>query len=196
MSPRNKQKLEKIRDGRTTQIKNIALKLFARYGYSGTKTSVIAAEAGISEGLIYRYYKSKEELFSELIKEHLDEARRKLEYLPCLQGSSFDQIKALTENMMDENNKYAFILIERARRDDDIPKKVTEILEKYSASTMIDTLIPIFAKGQELGEFSREDPRRLAFWYFFIINSICIQEWRYDEYGMPSVEVLMRILTK
>lgn len=196
MSPLNKQQLDKIRDERTEQIKRVALKIFARYGYSGTKTSMISSEAGISEGLIYRYFNSKEEIFNTLIQELLDEAIKEFEFLHRFQGSPFEQIKALTENMIDENNRFAFILMERARKDEDVPEKATEILEKYSSENMIDMLVPIFVKGQELGEFSEEDPRRLMSWYFFVINSISMQEWGNEEYGMPSVEVLMRILAK
>ncbi|MCX7747967.1 MAG: TetR/AcrR family transcriptional regulator [Clostridia bacterium] len=196
MSPLNKQQLEIIRDERATQIKQASLKVFARYGYSGTKTSMIASEAGISEGLIYRYFSSKEELFNTLIQELLEDASRELENLHQLQGSPYEQIKAVTENMLDEANRNAFILIQTTRMDEDIPQKATENLKKYSADTLIDLLLPIFVKGQESGEFYEEDPCRLASWYFSIVNSICMQEWGKEEYGMPSVEVLMRILKK
>lgn len=66
MSPLNKGQLDQIRDDRRKQIKQAALKVFARRGFTGTKTSLIAAETGISEGLIYRYFKSKDELFTML----------------------------------------------------------------------------------------------------------------------------------
>ena len=39
---------------------------FARNGFSGTKISDLARDIGIGQGTIYLYFKSKEELFSEL----------------------------------------------------------------------------------------------------------------------------------
>ncbi|MDQ0862295.1 TetR/AcrR family transcriptional regulator [Bacillus sp. V2I10] len=196
MSPLNKQQLDQIRDERTEQIKQAALKVFARRGYTGTKTSMIAKEASISEGLIYRYFNSKKELFITIVQELMEEARRDLEYVQYLPGTPFEQIRNLTENMLDENNKYAFMLIERARKADDVPEKVTQIFEEHSTNVLIDLLVPVFVKGQESGGFSQGEPRKMLSWYFTIINSLLIQDEVDEEYGLPDVDVLMRILAK
>jgi AcrR family transcriptional regulator len=196
LSPLNKQQLNKIRDERRKQIKQAALKVFARRGFAGTKTSTIATEAGISEGLIYRYFNSKDELFTELVQELMEEASRELKYVHHLPGTPIEQIKALTLNMLDENNKYAFMLIQQARKADEIPEKVAMILEQHSTNVLIDWLVPIFVKGQQVGEFSTGDPREILSWYFSIINSLIMQEQGDEEYGFPVVDVLMRILTK
>jgi AcrR family transcriptional regulator len=196
LSPLNKQQLDQIRDERTEQIKQAALKVFARRGYTGTKTSMIAKEAIISEGLIYRYFNSKEELFITLVQELMEEARRELKYVGYLPGTPFEQIRTLTKNMLDENNMYAFMLMERARKADDVPEKVTQIFKEVSTNVLIDPIIPIFVKGQESGEFSAGEPRRMLSWYFTIINSLLTQEEIDEEYGLPDVNVLLRILTK
>jgi AcrR family transcriptional regulator len=196
LSPLNKQQLDQIRDERREQIKQAALKLFARRGIAGTKTSMIAAEAGISEGLIYRYFNSKDELFSDLVQHLMEEAAKEIEYIHHLPGTPFEQIGALTQNMLDENNKYAFMLIQRARKADVVPEKVAQVLEQHSANVLIDKLVPIFVKGQQEGEFSAGDPRELLSWYFSIINSLILQEQGDEEYGLPGVDVLMRFLTK
>lgn len=44
-----------------------ALHLFANQGFDRTTTAGIAREAGVSEGLIYKYFKSKDELLTELL---------------------------------------------------------------------------------------------------------------------------------
>ena len=36
-----------------------AINLFAQTGYDGTSTSIIAKEAGVSEGLIFKHFKNK-----------------------------------------------------------------------------------------------------------------------------------------
>lgn len=196
MSPLNRQKLDQIRDERREGIKQAALKVFARRGYTGTKMSLIAKEASISEGLIYRYFKSKKDLFITLIQELIEEARRELEHVQHLPGTPFEQIKSLTENMLDENNKYAFMLIERARKGDDVPEKVTRIFENIPTNGLTDLLVPVFIKGQKSGEFSSGEPRKLLTWYFTIVISLLTQQQEEEEYGLPDVEVLMRILAK
>jgi len=44
------------------QILKAALKLFVEYGFHGTPTSKIAREAGVSNGTLFHYYKTKDEL--------------------------------------------------------------------------------------------------------------------------------------
>ncbi|MBS4196429.1 TetR/AcrR family transcriptional regulator [Lederbergia citri] len=195
MSPLNRQQqLDQIRDERREQIKQAALKIFARRGYTGTKTSMIAKEASISEGLIYRYFNSKEELFITLVEELMEEAKRELKYVGYLPGTPFEQIRTLTKNMLDDNNMYAFMLMERARTADDVPDKVTQIFEE-ATNVLIDPIIPIFVKGQESGEFSPGEPRKMLSWYFTIINSLLTQEKIDEEFGLPDADVLIRILT-
>lgn len=111
-------------------------------------------------------------------------------------GTPFEQISALTQGMLDENNKHAFMLIEQARNADEVPEKAAHVLERHSADVLIDRLVPTFIRGQQAGEFAAGDPRQLLSWYFRIINSLIMQEQGDEEYGLPSVDVLMRILTK
>jgi AcrR family transcriptional regulator len=52
-----------------------ALKLFVEYGFHGTPTSKIASEAGVSNGALFNYFKTKDELVIALyvkIKEELN----------------------------------------------------------------------------------------------------------------------------
>lgn len=49
-------------------ILEAALNLFAERGYVATPTSMIAKEAGVSQGLIFRYYINKVNLLEEVLK--------------------------------------------------------------------------------------------------------------------------------
>lgn len=51
------------------RIIRIALEEFAINGYNGTRISVIARKADIATGNIYHYFRSKDELFSEVLPE-------------------------------------------------------------------------------------------------------------------------------
>ena len=63
MSPRSQQQFKEMRESRKQQIMDAALELFAREGYSHCSISKLAAHAGISKGLMYNYFDSKEDLF-------------------------------------------------------------------------------------------------------------------------------------
>jgi AcrR family transcriptional regulator len=130
-------------------------------GFARIKTSIIASNAGISEGMIYKYFKSKAELYSEIIEELIEHADNNLREINNLIGTPFEQIKALTEGMIDKNNKYAFMFILKAQRDKDIPEKSRQILKQHFNNALIDQLSPVFLKGQELGVFVEGDPQQI-----------------------------------
>ena len=60
---------------RKSQIIQAALGLFLEHGYYGTKTSQISRRAGISEGLLFHYFPTKEILLEELINIGLEGMR-------------------------------------------------------------------------------------------------------------------------
>ncbi len=55
---------------RRQQILEAAMLCFAKCGFHQTSMHDISAEAGISVGLIYRYFKNKEEVIGALAEEH------------------------------------------------------------------------------------------------------------------------------
>ncbi len=67
MSPRSPIAFEKIREKSRQKILTSGLELFAVYGYADTAMSQIANKAGISKGLIYNYYASKEILLEAIV---------------------------------------------------------------------------------------------------------------------------------
>lgn len=72
MSPRTKKQFAEIREGKRSLILNVALEQFAKEGYHNASISKIAKSAGISKGLIYNYFESKEELIRTIIIDGLE----------------------------------------------------------------------------------------------------------------------------
>ncbi len=73
MTPRTKTQFREIREERKALIIETALELFADEGYHNTTISKIAARAGISKGLLYNYFESKEALLSEVLNKSTEE---------------------------------------------------------------------------------------------------------------------------
>ncbi|MCS1352213.1 TetR/AcrR family transcriptional regulator [Mechercharimyces sp. CAU 1602] len=66
--PRSPEQNSKIRTNRKTQILDAAMRVYRDWGYSGAEMGKIAQEAGLGRGLIYYYFKNKQNLFLELIE--------------------------------------------------------------------------------------------------------------------------------
>ena len=67
MAPRNASKNAEIRKETMKKISEAAFSLIAEQGFEATSISQIAKEAGISKGLLYNYYESKEQLLGVLV---------------------------------------------------------------------------------------------------------------------------------
>lgn len=67
MAPKTSEQFEKIRQLRKAELTEAAMELFANNGFAGTSISSIAKKAGVSKGLVYNYFKSKEELVKEIV---------------------------------------------------------------------------------------------------------------------------------
>jgi len=65
--PRSEEQFKEIREAKRNQIMDSALTLFAEKGFSATSINMITKRAGISKGLIYNYFDSKEELIKTIL---------------------------------------------------------------------------------------------------------------------------------
>jgi TetR/AcrR family transcriptional regulator len=52
---------------RRQQLLDVAVAVFARQGFGGTKTKDIAAAAGVSEAIVFRHFSSKEDLYHAIL---------------------------------------------------------------------------------------------------------------------------------
>lgn len=68
MAPRSVEQNKEQREQSRMQILQAALKAFAEKGYTAASISYIAREAGVSKGLTYHYFDSKEDLLKGIFE--------------------------------------------------------------------------------------------------------------------------------
>jgi AcrR family transcriptional regulator len=61
-------KYQRRKEDRPQEIADAAFSEFAEKGYSATRIDDVARRAGVSKGLTYLYYKTKEDLFKAVVK--------------------------------------------------------------------------------------------------------------------------------
>jgi len=83
-------------DGRAPEIARAALELFVTKGFAATKLDDVAKAAGVSKGLPYLYFRSKDELFKAVIVEALGEPLgRASELVESFDGTTEELLRAL-----------------------------------------------------------------------------------------------------
>ena len=63
-----KPRYQRRKEDRPQEITEAALQAFAEKGYAATRVEEVAKRAGVSKGLMYLYFKTKEELFKAVVK--------------------------------------------------------------------------------------------------------------------------------
>jgi AcrR family transcriptional regulator len=75
MSPRTAATNQSLREASRGRILEHALRLFAERGYASTPVDAIVKAAGISPGLLYHYFPSKQAVLAALFEESLADVR-------------------------------------------------------------------------------------------------------------------------
>ncbi|WP_337861202.1 TetR/AcrR family transcriptional regulator [Ferroplasma sp.] len=110
-----------MKNGRKERILNSAIKIFSIKGYNGTSMDEIAIDAGVSKGLLFFYYKSKEnliidaalksvplELMNSMIKQNFSDSDNILYELGTefLNSYSNNELRNLFLYTISSKNKY------------------------------------------------------------------------------------------
>jgi TetR/AcrR family fatty acid metabolism transcriptional regulator len=136
-------------------ILRAATKVFARSGYFNSKVADVARVAGVADGTVYLYFKSKEEilrsLFDRGVGEVIADARARTAALP---------------DPRDKLREIARLHLERLGADRDLAivfqvelRGSTKFMEEFSAAGFAEYLALIretFEEGQRAGAFRRE----------------------------------------
>ncbi len=189
------EKQQKLHAERRKQIVDTAYYLFFTKGYRSTSVNDIAAEAGISKGLIYRYYKSKEELLLS----------QREETFTCLNRFSSD---SSPKHALEEFLKLCF---SNPSSPDDYIGQIAVLFEaildgdidneEYNTMTVhnfgIDFFTPIFRHGQDLGEIREGNAKRMADIYWHMIMGYCFNRDPQEKELIPEdmVDNIMRLFT-
>ncbi|WP_145133918.1 TetR/AcrR family transcriptional regulator [Paenibacillus sp. Y412MC10] len=98
--PRTQEENERIRQQAKAKIRETAIDLFMRKGYHATSIDDVSKHAGVSKGLLYNYYKGKEELLSAMVEARIGELIQVMEKAEALETPA-EQLKHIVEGAVD-----------------------------------------------------------------------------------------------
>jgi AcrR family transcriptional regulator len=134
------------------QILDAAVRVFARQGFHSTRVSDIADEAGVAYGLVYHYFKSKDQVLNELFTERWSLLLAAIEETDHSGASPREKLEAV-----------ASFIIDSYRHDPELMKviivEVTRAANSFGRthlpeiSSAYDGIAKIVADGQQEGAF-------------------------------------------
>src|SRR5215217_8217580 len=145
-------------------ILQAAVRVFARRGYRTCRVGDIAAEAGVSHGLLYHYFRSKDEvletIFSETWGGLLEEvARLEAADLPVL-----EKVRGIARRYLGAwsvRPDVIRVLVREVARSPDVGRRVDEGAKVFLAVRRI------LEAGQRRGEVRADADPRLATWVLY-----------------------------
>jgi AcrR family transcriptional regulator len=153
---------------RREQLMEVATKLFARNGYEATTTAAIALAAGVTEPILYRHFKSKQELFVAIVKAVSDRTMRHWEDLIKGIEDPNEQFRRIAADLPQHMEKLAdaYHVLHGAlatSRD----KKVLAVMKEHY--TQIERFFSkVLVDGQKSGVFRKNIQVRPAAWTLII----------------------------
>jgi len=189
---------ERMRDERRQAILACATRLFATRGLAATKVADIAAEVGMSQGLLYHYFRSKDEIFVEIVRHAFDRmngAARELERLPLTPRQRIEQAAATLMRTLEahENFSWTSVLISTTSISDAMPAEARAIIAR-ERDVPYRVVARLARAGQKDGSFSDGRPDDLALVFWTTVKGLALHRLAHGSaYRSPDPRILTRI---
>lgn len=196
--PRSRIANETMKEKQRKNIVTAARKIFALKGSRATIAD-ISSEAGISQGLVYRYFSSKEELLLSIMHDMMDSAPSLRDSMAGIHGTPVEKIQVILSRFISgrKNEPYLYQFLYQALVDDKTPDEIRQKMtsQGYRVQNLVRDLI---VEGQEMGEIAGDDPDQLVLAIFGCLEGA----WRRMAYlgptengaSFPDCEIIMRML--
>ncbi|HOT62852.1 MAG TPA: TetR/AcrR family transcriptional regulator [Treponemataceae bacterium] len=191
MNTRSEQK-----EKRRQEILNIGLDLFIRKGFAATKISDIAERANMSIGLLFHYFKSKEELYEELIQIGISGSKA---ILPDADTDPIAFFEATAKKVLDYavNDPFTakmFVLINQAEHGDGANESIMKHLQQDEET--LASFAALIEEGQRNGTIRAGNAMALVVAFWAAIQGICEMIALNPDTPCPQSEWIVDILRR
>jgi len=173
--PRGRPSERRVKGGdKRERILDAAVRVLAEKGFHSTRISEVAKAAGVADGTIYLYFKSKDELLVSLFEDRVERLLAFLQEELPRSGSASDKLKRIIElqlGLLESERDLAEVLTVILRQS-------TKLMKKYAApkfNAYLDSIAKVVADGQATGELRRDvSPHLVARAMFGALDGIAM----------------------
>ncbi len=185
---------ESLQTQRKEQILDAALHVLVQNGYEQARMDDVVQSSNLSKGAIYWYYKSKKEMYLDLVNFWVKRYSVILNHIVEEEASPSRQLKDLFQFFIDqyETDPQPFAALTEfwsmAQKDDEFNTKLQKVYTHF-----LELIEDIILRGVQSGEFKKLDIRMTALSIMVNIESI---NWftLFDTHGV-SVKEYMQTIT-
>jgi TetR/AcrR family fatty acid metabolism transcriptional regulator len=171
---------ERVAD-RRTELLDAAVRVFAEKGFHATRVGDIAAEAGVAHGLLYHYFRSKEEVLDTVFRDTwsaLVEETRRIEESDAPLHEQLRLFARIYLGSWLATPELVRVLVREVARGPEVGSRVAEIGELF------DLLRRIVENGQARGEVRQDVDPTIAAWAIYGAHEEILTGWVIG--GLPA----------
>lgn len=185
------------KDARREQVLVAGLDLFVRNGYYGTTTKEIAETLGISPGLMFHYFKSKDELYIELLTElnkGMSTATGMPEFSKMNPLEIFEKMLAVIIGSFKESPHSAkfFLLVAQAK----ICTRLSEEVRAAASAIDSNSFEILITAGQTAGVIRDGNPKAMAGLVYSVIQGIAQTYVCFPDIPLPDSAWIVDMLKR
>jgi len=135
--------------------------VFAKNGFYATRVSDVARAAGVADGTIYLYFKSKDELLLSLFEDRVEKLLSYMRDELPKQGGAQAKLRKIIElqlGLLEGERDLAEVLTVILRQS-------TKLLKEYAAPKFmayLESIAAVVSEGQAAGDFRKDVPPLLV----------------------------------
>lgn len=185
--PRNKEQTEHMRLESRRKIIETARRLFAEKSFAACNVSDIANASGMSQGNIYWYFPSKQDIFSAVLADGFQTLGNLMEKTAAETGSAREKLQHFLDRfftMMNDpgGEQFLSIIMALANQGGGLNLEEFGLSNEQIGNTYHHSLNTIFAQGQKEGTFPTGiDPNLMSTFMFSFVNGLMVMypsEWK------------------
>ncbi|WP_433744716.1 TetR/AcrR family transcriptional regulator [Falsibacillus pallidus] len=188
--PRTPEENDRIRQLSKQNIRAAAMELFVKQGYYATPISQVAKQAGISKGLLYNYYKGKEELLAEMVEARIKEVVDVMEGAEAFDKPS-EQLKYIIEGAINtihqnpEVHRFYLHLQTQPEADEELIKYSKLLIQENAR--MFEVQCRIFER------MGVEEPRSRSLYFSSVLQGVMLMISTYPK-NVPIEEMKKQVI--
>jgi AcrR family transcriptional regulator len=192
--PRTRAENQRIREEQRARILEAARAVFARRGPSATMADVAAA-AEVSQGLAYRYFASKDELFRALIEDAMRTGDGPL--ISEMPGTPGERLSVLISALVEARRERPefFQLFDHVLSNESTATDLLELVRRRGGR-FVTELRQLIVEGQATGEIAADDPDQLVAAVVAFLDGLTRYAVNHPEQSrhLPDAAIFMRML--
>jgi AcrR family transcriptional regulator len=197
--PRSDEENLRIREERRTSILEASVTVFAKKGLGATRIADIAEAGEMSQGLIYRYFNNKEEIYQAII-ERIQSGTSQLAQQALKQsGTPLEKLRWLLEvyTAYVWQRPHFALLVEQALINEVMPEKTRSIAFKQ-VDMIVNIVHQLIIEGQEKHEVIEHDPGTLTAMVLACLSGLNAGAAYIPQMlgisGQPDVDLILRMV--